>query len=81
MDIPEGPVESLIRIAIIAREELLVGFHHAARRVQKALAGRIVASPCDERAHRVFGFLAGGPSHRCGHAVPVLALARQRLRD
>jgi hypothetical protein len=53
----EGALEDGVRLLIVAAEELAIGAHHAFRRAEEALAGRIVAGPADQGAHRLFRFV------------------------
>ena len=60
LDLLEGPLQHVARILIVAGEEFLVGAHDAIGRADQTFAVGIVAGPADQRADRLFGFLARG---------------------
>ena len=79
VDLLERAREHRLRVVAVAGEELLVGAHDAAGRLEQALARRVVAGPADQRADRVLGLLArrgattgagaaGGLAGGLGHA-------------
>jgi hypothetical protein len=77
LDFLEGTGQLLVGVFVVALEELLIGADDAARRIEQALARRIVACPRDQRAHGFFRLFAarllqgGGASFRQGRAQPV----------
>ena len=56
----EGALQQRHRVLIIAAEEFAIGAHHPVGRADEPLAGRIVAGPANQRAHRLLGFGAAG---------------------
>ncbi len=59
-DLGEGRFQNRCRALIVAGEKFGIGVDHAARGVEQPFAIGVVAGPCDERAHRRFGFLPAG---------------------
>ena len=59
-DLIETFLEIIFRVLPIAAEKLLIALHNAPRRVAQILALRIIARPCDERAHRLLRLRAAG---------------------
>ncbi len=64
LDLLEGALEHRHRVLLVAAEPLAIGAHHAAGRVEEALALRVVAGPAQERLHRLLGLGHGGPLDR-----------------
>ena len=62
-DFVESTRQHLHRALAIAAEELVIGAGHALWRIAQALAIGVVAGIGDERAHGLFGLLAGGPDN------------------
>ena len=56
----EGAAEQRHRVDGVAPEELLVGAHHAGRRVVQSFAGRVLARPAQQGAHRLLRLRARG---------------------
>jgi hypothetical protein len=70
-DLFERPLQIFPGIGLVAGEQLTIRLHHAARRIEQALAVRVVARPFDERAdggqrlvfrHGLAGLIGHAPS-------------------
>ncbi len=79
-DFAEGAAKNLLRGLAVAAENFLIGLHHAARRVEKAFAVRVVADPCDQRARGSLRLFARGTLYR-GQLGCCIRLLQQRRDD
>ena len=57
-DLPEGPLQDLGRVLLVALEPFRVGPRHAGRRIGEPLPVRILPGPADQGANRLLGRLA-----------------------
>ncbi len=77
----ERAVEHLGRAFLVAAEQLLIGAHEPLRRLDQALAVRIVADIGEQGAHRLFGLLArrarDGRHGRGAHVIRQRAFRAQ----